>query len=125
MFMPNTTKRGGKGGAVKITYGHSKDKRPDLKQFVLSTLCVGGDVPILGSVEDGNATDKVLNGGILSQVSQRMQACGVENGAFIYIAVSARVTESNLAELQEGTRFITRLPASYNECERVILEAVR
>ncbi len=111
-------------GPFKVTYGHSKDKRPDLKQFVLSTLCVGGDVPILGSVEDGNASDKVLNQGILSQISRRMQACGVEDGAFIYIADSAMVTESNLAELQGQTRFITRLPANYNECGRVILEAV-
>ena len=50
-------------GVVRITYGHSKDKRPDLKQFLLSTLCVGGGVPILGSVEDGNASDKTLNPG--------------------------------------------------------------
>ncbi len=25
---------------VRLTYGDSKDKRPDLKQFVLATLCV-------------------------------------------------------------------------------------
>ena len=27
-------------GVVRITYGHSKDKRPDLKQFLLSTSMV-------------------------------------------------------------------------------------
>ena len=32
------------GAPFKITEGYSKDKRPDLKQFVLSLLCVGGDV---------------------------------------------------------------------------------
>lgn len=35
---------------------------------------VGGDVPILGSVEDGNASDKTLNRGILNQVSSGMAA---------------------------------------------------
>ena len=32
----------------QVTYGYSKDKRPDLKQFVLSTLCVDRAVPIWG-----------------------------------------------------------------------------
>ncbi len=27
-----------------ITYGHSKDKRPDLKQFLMSMLCVELDI---------------------------------------------------------------------------------
>ena len=111
-------------GVVRITYGHSKDKRPDLKQFLLSTLCVGGDVPILGSVEDGNASDKTLNRGILNQVSSRMAALGVDEGAFVYMADSAMVTASNLAEIGDRIAFITRLPATYHECERVIREAV-
>jgi transposase len=32
----------GDGAPFKITQGYSKDKRPDLKQFVLSLLCVEG-----------------------------------------------------------------------------------
>jgi transposase len=44
----------------QVTYGYSKDKRPDLKQFVLSTLCVDRAVPIWGKSEDGNASDKAL-----------------------------------------------------------------
>src|SRR5215510_5781772 len=46
---------------LQVTYGYSKDKRPDLKQFVLSTLCVDRAVPIWGKPEDGNASDKTLN----------------------------------------------------------------
>jgi hypothetical protein len=30
------------GVLFTITYGYSKDKRPDLKQFVSSTLCASG-----------------------------------------------------------------------------------
>ncbi|MCF8129940.1 MAG: DUF4277 domain-containing protein, partial [Deltaproteobacteria bacterium] len=30
----------------EITYGHSKDHRPDLKQFLISMLCVDRNVPI-------------------------------------------------------------------------------
>jgi len=39
-----------------LTYGYSKDKRPDLKQFVLSTLCIDRAVPIWGQAEDGKIT---------------------------------------------------------------------
>src|SRR5262249_51142414 len=45
----------------RITYGYSKDKRPDLKQFVFSTLCVDRAVPLWGTPEDGNASDKTVN----------------------------------------------------------------
>jgi len=55
----------------QVTYGYSKDKRPDLKQFVLSTLCVDRAVPIWGKPEDGNASDKTLNTTRLSEITQR------------------------------------------------------
>lgn len=106
-----------------LTYGHSKDKRPDLKQFVLSTLCVDRAVPIWGKPEDGNASDKSINTTILSEISQIMGRYGVAPGAYIYIADSAMVTETNLASLGE-TLFISRLPATYSECARVIEAAV-
>jgi transposase len=114
----------GEEAAFKINHGYSKDKRPDLKQFVLSLLCVDGNVPILGKLEDGNASDKTINHRLLSEVSGHMHKHGVGEGAFIYIADSAMVTEANLAQAGEHTHFITRLPATYNEHERVILSAI-
>jgi transposase len=107
----------------QVTYGYSKDKRPDLKQFILSTLCVDRAVPIWGKPEDGNASDKTLNTTLLSEITQLLARHGVQPGAYIYIADAALVTEDNLAAL-ENTLFITRLPAIYSECGRVIAEAV-
>jgi|APHig6443718053_1056840.scaffolds.fasta_scaffold36624_1 transposase len=108
----------------KITHGYSKDKRPDLKQFVLSLLCVDGNVPVFGKIEDGNASDKAINHRLLSEISGHMHKYGVEADAFVYIADSAMVTNANLAQLGERTLFISRLPATYNEHERVILAAI-
>ena len=108
----------------KMAHGYSKDKRPDLKQFVLSLLCVEGNVPILGKIEDGNASDKAINHRLLSEISGHMHKYGVEADAFVYIADSAMVTDANLAQLGERTLFISRLPATYNEHERVILAAI-
>src|ERR671931_457027 len=107
----------------QVTYGYSKDKRPDLKQFVLSTLCVERAVPIWGKPEDGNASDKTLNATLLSEITQHLACYGVQPGAYIYIADAALVTEDNLAALRD-TLFITRLPATYSACGRVITEAV-
>ena len=44
-------------------------------------------------------------------------------GAYIYLADAALVTEDHLTALGE-TVFIPRLPATYNDCGRVIAEAV-
>jgi transposase len=107
----------------QVTYGYSKDKRPDLKQFVLSTLCVDRAVPVWGKPEDGNASDKTLNTTLLSEIAQLLAQYGVQPGAYIYIADAALVTEDNLAALRD-TLFITRLPAAYSECGRVIADAV-
>jgi transposase len=107
----------------RITYGYSKDKRPDLKQFVLSTLCVDRAVPLWGKPEDGNASDKTVNNTILSNIATFLAQHGVAPGAYIYVADAALVTEANLAALGD-TLFITRFPATYNECGRLIAEAV-
>lgn len=107
-----------------LTYGYSKDKRPDLKQFVLSTLCIDRAVPIWGQAEDGNASDKTINTTVLSEISQRMAHYGVAPGAYVYIADSAMVSQANLEALGE-TLFISRLPATYGECERLIQTAAQ
>lgn len=107
----------------RITYGYSKDKRPDLKQFVFSTLCVDRAVPLWGKPHDGNASDKAVNNTLLSNISTFLAQHGVAPGAYIYVADAALVTEENLTALG-NTLFITRLPATYNECGRLIAEAV-
>lgn len=107
----------------EINRGHSKDHRPDLKQFVLSLLCVGGNIPILGKVADGNASDKTLNNTLLSQISGHLARYGVASQAYIYLADSALITPANLKQLRDK-RFISRLPATYSEHARVIAAGV-
>lgn len=110
---------------LNITYGHSKDKRPDLKQFLISMLCVDHNIPILGTTEDGNASDKTLNNELLGGISRHMARHGIEPGAFVYVADSAFVTPKNLNRSKENdVKFLTRLPATYKECARAISDAV-
>ena len=107
----------------RIEHGHSKDKRPDLKQFIVSLLCVEGNIPIFCKHEDGAASDKTINNKLLTDISSHMARHGLGEGAFVYIADSALITGPNL-EKMENTLFISRLPANFLECGRVIREAV-
>ena len=106
-----------------ITYGHSKDNQPQLKQFMTELLCVDRGVPVFSNTLDGNSSDKTSNNKVLSHISTLMAKHGLGTGAFVYVADSAMVTEKNLDSA--GTSlFISRLPATYTECQRVIEEAV-
>jgi len=110
---------------LNITYGYSKDKRPDLKQFMVSMLCVDRNIPIIGKTQDGNASDKTLNNELLSHISSHMAEHGFKPGASIYVADSAFVTTDNLiAAEKNGIRFLSRLPANFNECKHAIAQAV-
>jgi len=108
---------------LRVTYGRSKDHRPDLKQFLVKMLCVGRNIPLLGGCEDGNASDKTLNNTLLTRLSSHLARHGLKPGAFLYIADCALVTPNNLAAMGDN-RFLTRLPFSYKETDRVVSEAV-
>ncbi len=107
----------------KITHGHSKDNLPNAKQFMTELLCVGRGVPIFGGTLDGNSSDKTSNNKMLSRISAIMARHGLGPGAFVYVADSAMVTKDNL-EAMESNLFVSRLPANYSACARVIAEAV-
>jgi transposase len=101
-----------------VPYGYSKDKRPDLKQCILSTLCVDRAVPIWG-LDDGNASDKTLNTTLVAELARLLADDGVPPEASIDIADAALVTEDKLTALRDPF-FITRLPATYSACGRLI-----
>jgi len=107
----------------RIAHGHSKDHLPELKQFMTELLCVDRGVPIFGRTLDGNSSDKTSNNQILTRIGAVMARHGLGPGAFVYVADSAMVTQGNLDAIGPN-RFVSRLPATYAECARVIGEAV-
>ena len=72
----------------------------------------------------GNASDKKINNRVLTELSRHMASHGLAPGAFVYIADSAFVTSANLEAIGDNL-FISRLPFTYREADRVIEEAVR
>ena len=107
-----------------ITYGFSKDHRPDLKQLVHSLLCVDHGIPIYSKLHDGNASDKNINRNIISEMVKRMRKLGRKD--FIYVADSALITPENLSRINDwdgGCLFLSRLPMTYNQCRDAIARA--
>ena len=73
----------------KITYGYSKDHRPDLKQVVINLATTGASgFPVWMESHSGNASDKV----ILRQAAERMKDLTQQlekAPSFLYVADSA------------------------------------
>jgi len=111
------------GDSIRITHGFSKDKRPDLKQFVLSLLCVEGNLPFHAGILDGNSSDKKINGKILTELPRIMARHGAGGDEFIYVADSALATKDNLSIMKDDIRFITRLPENFGSCAELIDKA--
>ncbi len=57
-YAKNTEKAQAESGVIEITYGYSRDHRPDLKQFILDLICSGdGDIPLYLRVANGNEAE--------------------------------------------------------------------
>lgn len=59
MSVEGEYEQGSEENIIKLTYGHSKDHRPDLKQVVMSLVVSGtGAIPIWMEPQNGNNSDK-------------------------------------------------------------------
>jgi Domain of unknown function (DUF4277) len=107
----------------RITDGDRTDKRPDPQQFVFSTRWVDRAVPLWGTPHDGNASDTTVQNARLSDIATCLAQPGVAPGADIDVADAALVTAEHLTALGD-TLFLTRVPATSNECGRLSAAAV-
>jgi transposase len=105
------TVRGGKPTAA-ITFGHSKDHRPDLKQLVwILTVAADGAVPLAYRLADGNTSDDPTHiptwDGLVAMLGR---------SDFLYIADSKLCSRAAMGHIAgRGGRFITVLPRSRAE----------
>jgi len=97
---------------LRITHGHNKDHRPDLKQLVWSlTVSADGAVPVHYNVYDGNRTDDQLH--VDTWEALRRVVGGPD---FIYVADGKLCTRDNMGHLDRaGGHFITVLPRTRKE----------
>ena len=96
-----------------ITWGHSKDHRPDLKQLLYTlTVTDDGGVPIYFQTQSGNTTDDTTH-----QATWKILHELVDRPDFLYVADCKLATTENMnAIARQGGRFISILPATRQEC---------
>jgi transposase len=103
--------RAGKPTAV-VTFGHSKNHRPDLKQLVfILTVAADGAVPIAYRLADGNTTDNPTHlptwDGLVALLGR---------ADFLYVADSKLCSREAMGHIAaRGGRFVTVLPRSRAE----------
>jgi transposase len=97
---------------LAITYGHSKDHRPDLKQLLyVLTVTDDGGVPVYFTSASGNVADvrtHIETWDLLRQLVGRPD--------FLYVADCKLASSENLDHLtRHGGRFVTVMPALWRE----------
>lgn len=105
------TPRGGKPTPV-ITFGHSKDHRPDLKQLVwILTVSSDGAVPMAYRLADGNTSDDPTH---VPTWDALVALLGKKD--FLYVADSKLCSRTAMDHITgHGGRFVTVLPRTRSE----------
>src|ERR1022692_593531 len=95
-----------------ITWGHSKDHRPDLKQLLYTlTISEDGGVPVYFTTASGNVVDDRTH----CQTWDVLHAL-VGRPDFLYVADCKLASRENLSYIaSHGGRFVTVLPRTYKE----------
>lgn len=106
------------GGAapvpISITYGYSRDRRPDLKQFVMNLVCsADGNIPAFIELGDGNQADKTRFAALMQEFKSQWSFSS------LYVADSALYSEENLQQLS-GLRWLTRVPLTLNAASELV-----
>jgi transposase len=105
------SRRRGKPTA-EVTFGHSKDHRPDLKQLVfILTVAADGAVPMAYRLANGDTSDDPTHvptwDGLVKVVGRR---------DFLYVADSKLCSGTAMRHIDgEGGRFVTVLPRTRSE----------
>ena len=115
----------GEQGVIDITYGYSKQNRPDKRQIKISMGTSEG-VCVDGLVMSGNMDDKTFNIDNLDRAAEIRKRFKTAAAEFFYIADSAAFTQKFLEKANLlGIKIITRMPDQVNETKAAIEYAAR
>jgi len=108
--------------AIAITYGYSKDHRPDLKQAVLELMVSqDGGVPLASKNWDGNASDSL----IFQNRAQALLSTFKDSPTPRYLIADSKLYSQDNATHLKPLGFITRIPDTLKIVSQVIRQALR
>lgn len=105
---------------IEITYGYSRDHRPDLKQFIIDLISSGdGDVPIFLKTASGNQSDSSSFAKIFLEYKEQMQKEEIKNEDSLMVADAALYNAKNISSLS-GTKWLCRVPMTIRLAKEVV-----
>jgi len=107
--------------AILVTYGYSKDQRPDLKQVILELMVSqDGGVPFMSKSHDGNASDNNVFKQRCEDIIKEFSASEMPRYLVADSKLYTRENATNLVHLP----FITRIPGNLNVVDEVIEQSL-
>ena len=89
---------------IKIVHGYSKDKRPDLKQFLINLIASGdGGIPLFLECGNGNDNDKAKFSQLLSNFKKQIDFDSIFLSLLVY-TIGQRQLRANLKQNQTGVK---------------------
>jgi len=99
---------------IVITYGYSRDHRPDLKQFILDLICSeDGDVPLFLRIGDGNESDQAIFPQVFRDFKKHLDLDA------LMVADSALYSEANLVEMAT-LKWLSRVPLTLKQAKELV-----
>lgn len=110
---------------LNVTYGHSKDKHPELKQIMTGMLVDEYGIPVYEQTLDGNTADSTW---FKSAIQYLQGLFGDGCSGYTFIADSKLVNKKNLEVIYTDKvpiKFISRCPSNFNSkiAEKAIKQA--
>lgn len=102
--------------AIEITFGHPKDGRWDLKQFVLSMATNQCGIPLFVQAHSGNESDKKT----IIKAIQNLKSNLNFTDEIYFVADSAFFSSENISLLGDRTLWITRVPSTVGEAKDLL-----
>jgi len=102
--------------AIEITFGHPKDGRWDLKQFVLSMVTNQCGIPLFVQAHSGNKSDKKT----LIETIENLKSNLDFSDKSYFAADSAFFSSENINLLGDRTLWISRVPSTVGEAKELL-----
>jgi transposase len=107
---------------IEITYGYSRDHRPDLKQFIIELISSqDGDIPIFLKSASGNQSDSSSFAKIFLEYKEQMQKLKMQNedGDNLMVADAALYNARNISSLSD-IKWLCRVPMTIGLAKEVV-----
>lgn len=103
---------------IEITYGYSRDHRPDLKQFIIELISsADGDIPIFFKPASGNQVDSSIFAKIFLSYKEQIQVDELDKS--LMVADAALYNAKNIS-LLSGMRWLCRAPMTVGEAKKLV-----